>query len=456
MPSHDKAQASNRGIEASKSTQSDSNSSLSNRSADLTEFGGMIETTLDLKAQTSLHVGSGKVTTIKGRESLAGNKIADDEVSPEVALVYRDFEDRPYIPGSTIKGALRSISMRNGLVEEDTKTLFGERDASDGSASGYLHVYAAEHTGEPPETRHMPYGEQVRDGAYMSARTAIDPETKTADEHKLFFLEMVPPETRFTLRVKLIPRPKQDQTIWPDVVSAFGRLLKILEDTEFSLGKGKSAGEGRVSCRFNDESLKRQLNWASIHGPQVTPSSPAWKLILTCDGPFIIADSSHIPSEEDDITVSAQKYRLEPNQPLITGAGIKGALRARYRRVRYKEAQKGNSDFPTDSEIFGDTEHQARLKIDLCSIADSETQLVTQVALDRFTAGSMPSMLFTTEVFWGGQIELRLHLAPSHKKYEAAIEHLLIDLERDEIAIGAGEAKGFGWMTAEWKASDVN
>lgn len=147
------------------------------------EFSG------DLEVVSPLHVGSGKFPK-KGKAGQSGAS------APEVAAIVRDVNNAPYIPGSTIKGALRSIAEQLLKEKELVSALFGETKLETDGQMGSILFRGATLSGDPPDCGEMPYADApaievdqggLGAGVFVAARAKIDRAKGVADDHKLFF-----------------------------------------------------------------------------------------------------------------------------------------------------------------------------------------------------------------------------------------------------------------------------
>ena len=198
-----------------------------------------------------LHIGSGK-----------GDGSTD-------ALVIRDHNDRPFIPGSSLRGALRStierIALSIGLepcllikdkpcvtTSDDIREKFNELDASDIPAflsndsmvCPVCQLFGSRVVASKIKIPDLPilddngFKTSIRDGV------AIDRDTETAKDGAKFDFESVPKDIRFKFELigeNLIPR---DLTLL-----AIG--LKELKESNFWLGGNTARGLGR--CQLEEE-----------------------------------------------------------------------------------------------------------------------------------------------------------------------------------------------------------
>jgi CRISPR-associated protein Csm3 len=216
-----------------------------------------------LHCETGLHIGAGK-----GSLEIGG---ADNPV-------VKDAFGRPYVPGSSLRGKLRSLlEQSNGLVtaselvylskrkgqevrihqsdrpDDDICILFGrnpgrvERVSGDASESATatparLTVYDAPLDADSitPQMRENLDDELTE----VKSENAVDRITSQANPRTL---ERVPAGARFQIRLVMDVLCEEDKELFSRVVEG----LRLMEDD--SLGGGGSRGSGRV--RFSDLKL---------------------------------------------------------------------------------------------------------------------------------------------------------------------------------------------------------
>jgi CRISPR/Cas system CSM-associated protein Csm3 (group 7 of RAMP superfamily) len=408
-----------------------------------------IELVLFIENLTPLHVGSDGTREIS---RVGGVETAETAMA---AVICRDAKSQPYIPGSTLKGALRRICELGGATGKEVSALFGEIKNKQSGAAGLMTVYGAHAVGQAPDATAMPYYSAGDPGIFLSARTKIDPRIGVAEEHLLFFREMAAPGWRFETRIVLRRPYKLSETSerWLGAKTLFLRLGATLKDGQISIGKGQADADGECAITVISAS-------ALDADPLVRPFA-TWRIELRCKGPFLTIDSSRKAQKDDDkstrASVFAQKARSDA--PLVNGSSISGALRARLTRLMRVESLKASAQgkAPPDeslvSRLFGETERAALLRLRRLHVHAEEKMLLTQVSLDRLTAGPMDRLLFRTEAFRGVTIEVDLELRCDDEACRKAVALLCADIAANGLELGAGASKGFGWFNVEVAAA---
>lgn len=207
-----------------------------------------------LETRSELHIGSGSVC----RQRV--EKIDDDEV--EVSSVMTDRCGRAYVPGSGLKGALRSLVFPHaGPIPNLWERLFGSPNPDDKNAvGGILEFWDAFHVGgkgradehrvsaalyEEPD-RKRPWWDDARKTC-VAVGVSLDRRTKTARENLLYYLEYVPAGERFRVEIS-------GENLLDEEVENLLGLLACLDAPahNFSLGAMASNGWGRVAWKLEE------------------------------------------------------------------------------------------------------------------------------------------------------------------------------------------------------------
>ncbi|MFM2043793.1 MAG: hypothetical protein RLY86_2369 [Pseudomonadota bacterium] len=427
------------------------------------------EVTAELEVMSPLHLGTGE----RERDLIPRlSSKAGEENNPELALIARDGSGKPYLPGPSLKGLLRRLAADGGAVT----ALFGDPNSAETGVMGSVLVWGAPcKTMAPPSD--APYAADLagkdRPGTFVSARTKIDPKSGTAEHNKLFFQEVVPPGTLFSLKLLVIGRAEEEAK------AALDRLLPPLARLAAGahIGKGQADGQGRV--RLKTETLTVTRRWVDNNGelssaphPITLPPAPAaargWNLRLTCEGPFLVQDSSHIPPgegrealkvadklERNDPALSNLKgQRLAKKLPLLPGTSLMGAIRARAEWLAALEGWNEGRKKDAIELLFGKVGHRGRLRLDEMRTEDAQPWNVTSVKLDRFSGAPVDGALFTSAAFCGVRITANLVLDPCRDTTAAAFAadafdlagKIIEDLKKNGLMLGHGTNKGFGWF----------
>jgi CRISPR/Cas system CSM-associated protein Csm3 (group 7 of RAMP superfamily) len=445
--------------------------------------------TATLKALSPLHVGTGELA----RDILPEREEDGKKVSSMLALTMRDGADAFYLPGSTLKNLLRRAEPDEVLA----RCLFGEILGPDSGRMGSVLVWGARCIyAEPPSE--APYAKELDTkglkGAFVAARTRIDRKLGVSAEGLLFFQEMIPAGSTFRLKLLVVGDDAESAKVRAGAVLAILRRL----EAGSTLGKGQADGLGRVSVRSGsycclartigaDGTFRttRANHLISREKPEPArdTATKRRKIVLRCDGPFMVVDSSRKREERaaaarDRAHLKAQ--RLKEKLPLILGSSVMGALRS---RAAWLAATRLWPDqWPTDppdklcrtrddaggltavQRLFGVTGFRGLLVLELLEVPGAvETwDTLTSVKLDRFSGAPVDGGLFTSAVFVNVTLALTLALHDrsvltvdnkEHREVgkptaddEELAEALLKDIRDNGLMLGHATNRGFGWF----------
>ncbi len=160
------------------------------------------------------------------------------------ALVVKDKNGLPFIPGKTIKGLIKDgmqtvLDYQPGLIHEnDIHTIFGEK----GKNNGVCFFSSATLPTEISDYLSSDAGFAYQKHLYNKhSSTAIKPETGVADEHSLRSIEVT------------IPLELEGEII--DVPENYSEKLELAMKMVKNLGVGRNKGLGR--CKFEMKGGKK-------------------------------------------------------------------------------------------------------------------------------------------------------------------------------------------------------
>lgn len=458
-------------------------------------FDRRYEASFTIETLSPLHIGTGERTRIAG----VGSPGAND--APDVARIVRDHRERPYLPATTLKGTLRRLA-EGSLAPAQVERLFGtiKHSDQDTGAMGTLLFRGGTLDGEAPEARDYPYADraaaELGRGVFVAARTAVDARSGTADDHKLFFEEMVVAGTRFRTAIVVTGPKGAEETDLDALLSIVARLQHGVP-----CGRGKADGSGMLrlvagSLEIAERSLGAdgRLGTRKRAAPSLTGHRPQpphrWSATLRCEGPYLTADSSYDPEEArrstgKDSVPQLVAQRGRRGGPLELGSQIAGALRSRARYLAGLQAlergiaardiahavdpgaagmlrvvrKRAEAEGLTPVErLFGVSGFAgllsiAQLRFEGGTLADS-----TSVKLDHFSGAPIDKALFTSRAFVGTALTLALQL--EGRGGEAGVgalcaadialfETLTRDIEANGLRLGHGTARGFGWFSID-------
>jgi len=433
----------------------------------------------EIEVVTPLHVGSGE---FKEDGVLPRNpQDAPDTSAPASARVQIDGRDRAYIPGSSLKGALRARMEQ--FAEAAVPIVFGTIKGVSSGRAGALVVLGAD-IKTAPKSSDLPLFQKLRattetnrKGRAMAARTAVSPARGTADHAKLFFAECIVPGVIFRFRARYTP--PQDKAEARIATDALRQLLADWQAGTLAMGRGTADGEGRT--RLKNVSVTRlQLDSrtgdvsASADPALVSQASaaklPGQSLVLTLvgQGPYFVQDWAYEreqTTESDDAQDRSDANTSQPAPhmrwlrdhdgiPALPGTSLMGSLRS---RALWLARTHGRPDSLVDI-LFGTTEAKARLLVDTIRFEGPVDEVtMTSVKLDRFSAAPFDGGLFGTACVADPRFQARLRLHPSCTSEARAFLYDVIvpDLVRNGLKLGHSSTRGFGWFTVNADVSQA-
>lgn len=446
--------------------------------------------------------------TLEAR-SAHGIHSGQGDVTHDVLLV-RDANGLPALPGSSLAGVLRS-AYRQYIGPEHTDLLFGHRNRSDqdGQASfltvGWGLVHDSQNRpieGLSPDAATDPLlAFLLNDKPLVRQRVRLA-HTGTAEATGKFDVTLIPAGVRYTTLI----------SYWCDgsepSLHRWQNLLAVLGSPILRIGHGTRSGNGHfevVDLLHNRWDLRTQAgrrgfadrprSRADRQGldpiEQTTPlksDSPATDLLplglqarldLAAEagwrvggGERSISGVRYDKDKEPDLLPQheicvcwkgdhAHFDETRESRHLLPGSAVKGALR---HRVAYHyrcltgafagtEAVLPHPEAcPAIQQLFGHAEgddgmagvlgfHDVLLK-------DAATAQLMHNRIDRFTGGVIGGALFSEEVLWQTQLELRISILPGAERVDAitwrAFERTLDDLANGWLPLGANGSRGLG------------
>lgn len=387
--------------------------------------------------------------------------VRDKKTPFEVSTIAVDQNDRPYIPGPTLKGNIREWAASR-MAAEAFEMFFGrgdliEYDGVAGKAEFWNAPCSELDTASIEKIKQWtPYWNADRYRGVVSS-TAINRRTRTVREKKLFHQEYVPPGVAF--KVTITGQDSDDDTFKGDdgIIELLSAMEAFNEDC-ITLGSHTDDGWGRM--RWKMEAIRRidcegLAAWISKGSPgagyAMLDPLPPEKIIeleaearkrsgersanrshltidlrLECEEHFGVNDpyqtgegpqlSDHAPLRDAD------------GRPILPGRSIRGAIRSRAEAIlrtmdeRLNEGRGGKKvachpDDPADCcdavyemeevdklclacRIFGAAGWRSTFKREaFVSRRSMDTSRQEFVAIDRFTGGGADRKKFNADSF---------------------------------------------------------
>ncbi|WP_172202831.1 RAMP superfamily CRISPR-associated protein [Niveibacterium sp. COAC-50] len=422
--------------------------------------------------------------------------------------VVRDANDLPALPGSSLAGVLRA-AVRESAGADFAQALFGHagRSLADGAASrvqvSWGRIHAAD---DVPVDGLVTDDRLLRDELLGPLLRADLPKRDhvrlghrgTGETAGKFDRSYVPAGHRFSFEMQLACATEADEAAWAQLLMSlgsaslrlggatrrgFGRLLIVrLESGRFDL---------RVADDLNRYSaLPTRLDFSAsrLLAPKAAPSNAVgpWESVsvtLTPEDYWRVGGGAHpfapgdkpadmLPASEKRVVWQNGKGRLSAKPAVVVPASaIKGALAHRlafhFNRLvgRFAGAISPHEPNPAVAAVFGTVKqddasaegHRGNVLIDDI-VPDPKTirpQVLMHNSIDRFTGGTRNGVLFGEEMLYGGELKLMMQIDTQgiaqasgdlQPQVEQALAATLHDLCTGQLALGAAQARGHGFM----------
>lgn len=439
-----------------------------------------------LTNRTNMHIGVGDVVT---RPALLG----DEQKPVLIQAVATDVSGRAYIPGSAIKGNLRSWLERNAIPSDIMEKLFGSRDQKKDDAQGGAVEFWDARAVKFDDIALLPPHWDAERLTGVVASVAINRQTGAAADNKLFHQEYVPPgigfETTITgqnledgdiglLLHALEKGSVGDEPILLGSASAncWGSYSWQLSEIRFIDKKGVerwlNSGTGTTGYNALEALPKERLDeLAGLARGYATTVAGKCRLVLGVtlyfESLFLVNDRLRVVNNE---TADHIPRRNEQNRLILPATAFRGALRSQAERIiRTSGGKACGPEKPCDPitdrdqikkrcpvcRVFGCGGWRSLLGIN-DFVATTEPEPIKQefVAIDRFTGGAADKKKFNALAVPNPVMEgtITLDLAKCAPADLGLLVLLLRDLIEGDITFGFGSAKGYGACRARISA----
>lgn len=454
----------------------------------------------EVRTASPLHIGDGRSTT------RPGTLTAEEGQPVEINSVMTDVSGKAYIPGSSLKGAIRSWLEQAGVAWPVLEGALGRRDADPGDAlGGKLEFHDAFFVSDPnPQPTHR-WWSSVRKTC-IAPGIAIDRHTGTVLDHSLFHTEYVAEGTVFRIEVTgdnvtedelallvaaldAFSDDEFPQTLGAETQNGWGRLefsgpviIQVLEPSDVGAWFDAGANNMPQTCfrQLDAPAIGRLRYKAQALVPASRPTSLRIKLRLNFDGGFLINDPSRCQKEGDP---NHAPLLNAANLPILLPRSIRGRLRSQaeaiFRTVRPASPQlpgrdprkganaehdnSGARSLPLIEQTFGAAGWRTPISFSYFSpvpqtgqAASASEKIQEFVAIDRFTGGAADEKKFNAARVYRpkleGWISVDLDALRNSNNGPEAIGLLLLtlrDLVEGDVPMGFGAAKGYAANTGE-------
>ncbi|MGM0944693.1 MAG: RAMP superfamily CRISPR-associated protein [Bacteroidota bacterium] len=424
-----------------------------------------------VEAETPLFVGSGQSTLLKD------------------ALVQKDANGFPMIPGTSLAGVLRH-SFSKSKEAKSVSNLFGDSKGGDSGTGSLLKVSPALMMLDEKQVSEA----LLFDAKWDSLKQQFDnlpvrqhvrmTDKGVAEKNGLFDNEVIFQGTRFVFELELTDYSRELENDW-------SKILESVSSPDFRIGAGSRNGYGSLKVLKVQKlqfDLRTEMNkyldlspsfnaidWntaQSLDGEHQNSSSSKvhYQLQLTPD-PFFIFGSGHGDQDVDNTPIEEEVVNYTPQgiqfvkETIVPGSSVKGAISHRVAFHYNKEMKRwaGTEDAKLSNEavaeLFGKAgKGEKESKAGKVFINDvflepekvKNDKIFNHVAIDRFTGGALEGALFSEKVSYLTDEELEINLfleSNVDEVYKTAFKEALMDICKGLLPLGGMTTKGHGIFT---------
>lgn len=414
-----------------------------------------------LEAVAPLAVGSGEKDFISDR------------------LVATDVNGLPYIPATSVAGVLR-----HAMDKEIAVLLFGNPDAKQMTGSSLIFSDAVLIGKEGKALDGVQPDLDSEDAFYTLyfnlpvRQHACITNTGVVKDGGKFDEQVVYKGTRFCFEMEMVSDGSNYE--------AFESVLRKLKKPNFRLGGSIRLGFGEMkvqSCRVRQvnlgnpedvafyarKSASLSIDWegTEVDFPEGQLEEHLNYTLLLYPEDFYLFGAGFGDDDADMTAVEERMVEWEAGLPhftteckLVPATSVKGAVshRTAYHWNRlakhFADGDGGKVENRAVRELFGFIEDGGLTHPGCVYISDvyvrnyTMEKVIPHVAIDRFTGGTLNGALFSEKVVYGGNVELKIVVAPRGRVISpdsySALELALKDLCCGLLPLGGGVNRGYG------------
>ncbi len=366
----------------------------------------------------------------------------------------RDWDGKPFIPGTAIAGAVRHY-LDEILEQELVKTVFGKKEKD--SIQSLISFYDALPLGDPKI--------RIRDGVRLGH------ETKTAEDQAKYDYEILEPSQAFSFKSEVVIR--ENHVSEKDRINdLLFLMLNALKKEKISFGAKTRRGFGMM--RLHDEKalclnmtksddIQKWIDfkWDNFEGTENIST-----LMKSVFQPKELNNFTEISAEfEIPYSILIRHYSDSPGEPdtthlvsneksVIPGTSWNGAIRHAVYHILKQLDQSDRFDELTN-DLFGYVNEDkkearaSRIIIRESLIEGGEPLTYTRNKVDRFTGGVVDSASFDEMPHYGGEVKLDIAIKKPQKWEIGLILLALKDMGSGIQPVGGGANVGRGILEAQ-------
>ena len=405
--------------------------------------------------------------------------------------IIKDTQGNPFIPGSSLAGAVRNHLFCLSQ-QEDFGQFFGEARSSSDDMSQSAVIFDDLFLNDSNDSKETIIN--TRDGVRIENKTG-----QAADQGKFDF-EILEPGVTFKFSMELIIREK-DLKYKDSFKQLLSTILSELHKEKIRIGARNTYGFGKVKLEEAHINLytcskKDVISWLTLpyysNGSNSKPEnsfdlsryftkfvpSDVTSNDFSINAHFRLKSSLIIRSYNKCSDTGEHAYSGADSTQLqygngtfvLPGSSIKGALKHQaerilktlqpdkqnYENILYKlmghvsvdnKNNKNNANQATD-DIKQNWQYKSKLVVEEVPISGVQGETQSRTHIDRFTQGTRNSLLFDSKPVWANKDENQINvkiLIKNYKDYEAGLVLLLLkDLWSGSLPLGGEKNVGRG------------
>lgn len=375
-----------------------------------------------LKLKSPLSVGSGT------------NETSDSDV-------VLDGRGMPYIPASSIAGVMRHY-IKN---EEKRKEIFGYINGEQ-SRQGKIIFYDAVLISE----------------SFRTVRDSVALKNKVAEKGAKFDFQVVETGAEFVTYLEIL---KENEKICSDAEI----LIAAMKSSSLRFGKKTSRGYGITEIKSlkkaefdfeKDDEISEWLyfdatdmkSWESISEYELKASdheNDIIKMSLRQNGAVSIRVYTTAVSTDSEKMPDYKQMTLKDGTPVIPGTSWAGAFRERFCTFAGEQRTKDLFGYVDNKNNSGET-IKSKITFSESEISDYTSKKISRNSIDRFSAGTKDTALYTEITCYNGKTELVITIPKDTGiKERAFLSAVIFDLNRGYLSVGGLSSVGRGMFEIE-------
>ncbi len=352
--------------------------------------------------------------------------------------VIRGKDGKPYIPASSIAGVFRHTLDGNSSLQ---KKLFGSIYDNDIQSSKIIF-----------------YDAKIITTGSSNVRDSVKLENKVSVDGAKFDMEIIETGERFVTFLEITDQPE-------DTDAVIENMLAMLKAGILRFGTKTSRGFGTVNIASLKKvafDIEQQLDmwleffiydenaWTGIDEYVIKAVDSGYtsiKIQLVQNGAISIREYSTDVSDDGNSLPDYKHIELNDGTSVIPGTSWAGAIRARYTEFVGNDAANALFGYVNERNKE-DPSHKSKIMFSESVIKDNLMKTMTRNSIDRFSAATKDTALYTERTSYNGKTELEILLTDDvTDKDKAILSAVILDLNNGFLSVGGLTSVGRGMFS---------